>query len=408
MIDLGNYDECLSVDVKEEWGSFVGQHCIAEITVPVDTESIKLPFHLTNLPLGWSLCIPSSCSSGDLEKLMRIFIPLNLTVKPDTCSSHNLDAPFRPIDWIATYERHFMWLTIFSWYKNGKQLLSTKSHPDSIPILHGIRFFSIAWVVLGHSYQFRGMIPEMNLLDGEEDCVPVAWFLAVDMQLYWISPIFLLVLHKKPNFGIILLIASSLVGIALGFHQAYIYHDRPFDISERGSISERYYQTHMRFVPWLIGLGSGYLLYRTTEWRKELAEEKEHISKKAVAGLWFFIIILCVGVIHWVYPFEQKDYKYNALETALYLTLSRPLWAIGVSCLIFICTCGYGGFVNSFLTWNVFQPLSRLSFCIYLTHVSILVVILGKVKVPGYLTDIDLVCIICFHKIYIFGLHLPI
>jgi hypothetical protein len=31
---LGNYDECLKVNVNEDWGSFKGQHCMASITVP--------------------------------------------------------------------------------------------------------------------------------------------------------------------------------------------------------------------------------------------------------------------------------------------------------------------------------------------------------------------------------------
>jgi hypothetical protein len=28
IVDYGDFDECLSIEVKEEWGSFVGQHCL--------------------------------------------------------------------------------------------------------------------------------------------------------------------------------------------------------------------------------------------------------------------------------------------------------------------------------------------------------------------------------------------
>jgi hypothetical protein len=31
---LGNFDECLKVNVNEDWGSFKGQHCMASVPVP--------------------------------------------------------------------------------------------------------------------------------------------------------------------------------------------------------------------------------------------------------------------------------------------------------------------------------------------------------------------------------------
>jgi hypothetical protein len=30
---LGNFDECLEVNVNEDWGSFKGQHCMATVTI---------------------------------------------------------------------------------------------------------------------------------------------------------------------------------------------------------------------------------------------------------------------------------------------------------------------------------------------------------------------------------------
>ncbi|PSN45558.1 hypothetical protein C0J52_05790 [Blattella germanica] len=29
IMNFGNYEECLNVDVREDWGSFIGQHCLA-------------------------------------------------------------------------------------------------------------------------------------------------------------------------------------------------------------------------------------------------------------------------------------------------------------------------------------------------------------------------------------------
>jgi hypothetical protein len=32
---LGNFDECLDVDVNQDWGSFKGQHCLGTVNVNV-------------------------------------------------------------------------------------------------------------------------------------------------------------------------------------------------------------------------------------------------------------------------------------------------------------------------------------------------------------------------------------
>lgn len=55
------------------------------------------------------------------------------------------------------------WLLAFSLYSNGKKLLNVNSSPDSLECLHGVRFLSIAWVVLGHRYFFASQQALLNL-----------------------------------------------------------------------------------------------------------------------------------------------------------------------------------------------------------------------------------------------------
>ena len=53
-------------------------------------------------------------------------------------------------------------LLCFSLYGNGKKLLSTKKSAGTIGCINGIRFFSMAWVVLGHSFYSGTLIPWKN------------------------------------------------------------------------------------------------------------------------------------------------------------------------------------------------------------------------------------------------------
>lgn len=52
--------------------------------------------------------------------------------------------------------------------------------------------------------------------------------------------------------------------------------------------------------------------------------------------------------------------------------LFRIIWAIGLGYIILACVTSNGGIVNSILSWPVWLPLSRLSYCLYLFHTVVI------------------------------------
>ena len=42
----------------------------------------------------------------------------------------------------------------FSVYTNGKKILNVEQKGDQIFCIHGIRFVSMTWVILGHTFYF--------------------------------------------------------------------------------------------------------------------------------------------------------------------------------------------------------------------------------------------------------------
>lgn len=57
-------------------------------------------------------------------------------------------------------------------------------------------------------------------------------------------------------------------------------------------------------------------------------------------------------------------------ETFLF-TFGKLFWAIAISVIIFTCHHGYAGFINRFLSMNVWIPLSKMSLSFYLTSAGI-------------------------------------
>nr|CAD7418462.1 unnamed protein product [Timema cristinae] len=47
---------------------------------------------------------------------------------------------------------------------NGRRLFSCSTSVDTLPALHGIRFLSIAWIVLDHQYLVYSSAPLSNAI----------------------------------------------------------------------------------------------------------------------------------------------------------------------------------------------------------------------------------------------------
>lgn len=45
-------------------------------------------------------------------------------------------------------------LMCFSIYTNTKRILNTELTAESIPIIHGLRFLTMMWIIMGHAVLF--------------------------------------------------------------------------------------------------------------------------------------------------------------------------------------------------------------------------------------------------------------
>ncbi|PNF44034.1 hypothetical protein B7P43_G16237 [Cryptotermes secundus] len=493
LLHPGNFDECLDVNVDEEWGSFKGQHCMASVNI---NASVFLK-EVKSRPFTWAICTPSSCTADDLKDFLTTALNYTINVDPLDCHVQG-SRPFLPLDWLAIAVVSFFGLLcvlstgyditvtdprnrrevllIFSWYRNGIRLLNTKRSSNMLDCLHGIRFFSINWVVMGHSFSSTFRDPGINILGFAKElrnwghvivigaffavdtfllissallcyifmetmsergvkfnlpvyilhrymrttplmavlvlvytslilhfgsgplweshlrsdivshceknwwtallhiqnyfhprelCMGETWYLSVDMQLYIISPILLLPLLKKPKIGIILLELVIAASILSSFLEFYLDNQ---DVSVF-YVAPNYAYAHTRAAPWFIGIALGYCLYRRAQWRNDIAVgRRSGLSKTVLGAGWLLAAICLVAPVLVQHQFVQDDFFPSRLEFALFKSLSKPIWSLGLSWVIFVCVSGYGGPVNAFLSWEVFQPLARLTYSIYLLH----------------------------------------
>jgi hypothetical protein len=74
-----------------------------------------------------------------------------------------------------------------------------------------------------------------------------------------------------------------------------------------------------------------------------------HVSQKVLGASWLLATVCLLAPILVVHELLKEGYAPEHLDVQLYTTISRPIWSLGVSMVIFVCVTGYGGkYCNSY------------------------------------------------------------
>ncbi|XP_016949726.1 nose resistant to fluoxetine protein 6 [Drosophila biarmipes] len=216
-------------------------------------------------------------------------------------------------------------------------------------------------------------------------CLDHTWYLAVDMQLFIISPILLTALYKwgkKAAAGIAVLVVL-LSGCLFATQMVNKYSLLIRNSGEDGGVPNKklYLATHVHAAPWLIGFLFGYFLHLNRG-------KKFHISRLVAWSGWILSLAMLFTSIFALYPAGKWSAPpLSTLEESLYYTLTRVAWPLAICWIIFACMQGYGGPANSFLSSPLWQPLSRLSYSMYIWHMFVQEVNSRSVRTNTYFSN---------------------
>ncbi|KAI8045287.1 nose resistant to fluoxetine protein 6 [Drosophila gunungcola] len=222
----------------------------------------------------------------------------------------------------------------------------------------------------------------------DQQCLLHAWYLAIDMQLYILAPALLIIVYKwgKKGAAVVLLL---LLGLAAYLFGTMVINNNSLIFSGVGVGPDGYREdltdlTHNRASGWLVGFLFGYFLHT-------IRGKAIRLSRPAVWLGWLTCLALLFTCIFAMHPYgKAKSQTLPILNEAFYVSLSRIAWPLGLSWVVFACMQGYGGLANSFLSSPLWQPLSKLSFCVYMGHLLILNLNGGRTRVNTYFSNYDL------------------
>lgn len=198
-----------------------------------------------------------------------------------------------------------------------------------------------------------------NYLDFRS-CLSHTWYVAADLQLYFVSPLLLFPLNRWRWKFVPMLALVCLFPI--------------YFVLQSGSTL--IFTTHGRFGPWILGILLGFVLLMKTNC---VAKENE---PGPMTGTWlerFFVLlgwIICIPLLNYV--------LHPKVSSMFYYAVHRYLWAIFISWIIFMCHQGWVPFLNKILSIPAFQFLSKLSYCVYLLHLPIKNTLITLSRQPLY------------------------
>ncbi|KAI8514089.1 hypothetical protein Bbelb_084130 [Branchiostoma belcheri] len=125
--------------------------------------------------------------------------------------------------------------------------------------------------------------------------------------------------------------------------------------------------------PYVIGILLAYLLFRISS----------KITNTRRTKVWMLvgwaINAAFVGILVWA-PSVLRAFNTEGSTWMVRTTVERLLWSAAICWVIYACSVGYGGIISEFLSWKLWQPLSRLSYIAYLIHPLILYSFWGHYK----------------------------
>lgn len=119
------------------------------------------------------------------------------------------------------------------------------------------------------------------------------------------------------------------------------------------------------------------------------------VSKQVYRSLgWIISISLLITCLFADHSMLQIQKLTTPFANVLYESLSRVLWPIAISYIIFVCVHNNGGPVKWFLSHPFWQPISNLSYAIYLVHVPVILMFQGAMKSAQYFNGSMMVSLI--------------
>eukprot|EP01114_Cavostelium_apophysatum_P007529 TRINITY_DN1963_c0_g2_i1.p1 TRINITY_DN1963_c0_g2~~TRINITY_DN1963_c0_g2_i1.p1 ORF type:complete len:686 (-),score=138.42 TRINITY_DN1963_c0_g2_i1:47-2104(-) len=204
----------------------------------------------------------------------------------------------------------------------------------------------------------------------DETCMGWSWYLANDMQLYILTPIFIFLFYKFKLIGWIALGLCCGASLGMNFYYTWAYKFSPYlpllqeDVVYMTTIYTKFYA---RASAWLVGIAAAWILI----WHEKRRDKRIPVYVQIL--LYAFAAFLLGSTVFGTVNLNRLEAMdpprtWSRAEDLLYLTFGRCAFATGVAIVMHMTYTGYGYFIHSLLSLYVWDVMARLTYSAYLYH----------------------------------------
>nr|XP_004923472.2 O-acyltransferase like protein [Bombyx mori] len=229
-----------------------------------------------------------------------------------------------------------------------------------------------------------------NLFPFEHLCLPQAWYLGTDTQLFLMTLVIMLVIWRWPRSGVPVLSVVMAISLLIPFLQSYFMKLLPIRVSifpesirDIFGYNDTFYHAYVSAQ----GNWAGYHLGVLTAYFYRKAQNQNWDLGNSFLMRLLFIASVPIALGTVLMGWDLHHREASVFESAIFNALNQNFFALAM-CVFFI---GYFFRCNkiyvSAVEWGPLQPLGRMSYCAMLLHATILRTYGGQMRRSFYATD---------------------
>ncbi|XP_050440176.1 nose resistant to fluoxetine protein 6-like isoform X2 [Adelges cooleyi] len=227
------------------------------------------------------------------------------------------------------------------------------------------------------THWWTNLLAVSNFIQVEKQCLVAGWYISCVIQLLAIGTIIIYIYVKKPKIGVYIMVLMLIMSLTIRF--AVTYHTKSYGIIKfmisstenplsSYEYSNLYTQIYMRGIPFYAGLLAGVAADALKQREIKISTTTTYVSTAV-------IIVICMYVQMYGMTFYERRRQYDAIESAIYGTLSNCTWTV-IFFWIAIChTISSYGPIEKLFNNRFAVPLGRLSYSVYLVNITVMMMI---------------------------------
>ena len=240
-------------------------------------------------------------------------------------------------------------------------------------------------------------------------CMGWTWYLAADFQLYLLIPVFSLPLailewrkYTKYVYGIGTLVTLAITLPILEMNNGKFgivpYENESVRVFKDNFDNwQTYFYTkpYFRFTLLMVSVYGAHWIYTIRQRLQDSVSTVNSFRLKLTAQCYRIAgVVIFFFIVYFPYVNTGGTYSWSLAGHAAFITISRPLYALGLLLFIYpsLILSGYekvrlsGKYLTSpiegLLTWKGWAIIARLTYCVYLLHCIVLIVTMGYLQQP--------------------------